>query len=111
MLTRSIALCGIIAAAALGANSQASVRQQKPQASSSHAAPSDAKAEEATRANNLGIAYMGQQRFDKALQMFKQARDLDPEMRVALLNEGIALAYLQKAAEARAVLEQITRSE
>lgn len=110
MLTRSLTLCAIIAAA-LGAYLPVGVQQRKQQASSSYATASNAKAEQAARANNLGVAYMGQQRFDKALQMFKQARELDLDMRVALLNEGIALAYLQKAAEARAVLEKVTNSE
>lgn len=65
----------------------------------------------AARANNIGCAYMSQQRFDKALQQFTTALKLDPDLKIARLNEAIALANLQKTDEARAILEATTKAE
>src|SRR6516225_5831061 len=46
---------------------------------------------EAARLNNLGLAYMNQQLFDKALKEFQDAAALDPTLKIARLNQGIAL--------------------
>src|SRR5690348_456049 len=46
---------------------------------------------EAARLNNLGLAYMNQQLFDKALKKFQDAAKLDPQLQIAQLNQGIAL--------------------
>src|SRR5215469_3027267 len=72
---------------------------------------SEEKAKAAARANNLGVAYMSQQRFEKALEFFTRARELDPGLHTARLNEGIALSNLQKTEQARSVLEDIARAE
>ena len=45
---------------------------------------------EAARLNNLGVAYMNQQLFEKALKSFQQAAEADPKLAIARLNVGIA---------------------
>jgi len=55
--------------------------------------------------NNLGVAYMNQQRMDKAIEEFDRALTADPELTVAELNKGIALLNLQNLAEAEAALK------
>jgi tetratricopeptide (TPR) repeat protein len=73
-------------------------------------APS-AKTIEAARYNNLGVAYMNQQLFEKALKSFEQASKLDPGMEIAKLNQGIALLNLQRVDDAKAALDQATRQD
>ena len=46
---------------------------------------------EAARLNNLGVAYMNQQNFPKALEQFRAAAKLGPKLSIAKLNQGIAL--------------------
>lgn len=72
------------------------------------AAPRDPRAE-AIRLNNLGAAYMNQQRLDKALAAFRQARALDAKLTAAGVNEGIALLNMQRIEPARAVLTDFAR--
>jgi len=62
---------------------------------------------EAVRLNNLGVAYMNQQRFDQALKNFDRAVALDPKLTVAQLNRGIALLYKQ---ELKSALKAITEA-
>jgi Flp pilus assembly protein TadD len=62
------------------------------------------KAASAAQLNNLGTAYMDQQQFQRALQLFQQATQADPKLRVARLNQGIALLNLQREDEARKLL-------
>ena len=66
---------------------------------------------EAARLNNLGVAYMNQQLFEKALKMFDQAAAKDPALKVATLNRGVALLNLQKLDDAKAVLEKATKDD
>jgi Tfp pilus assembly protein PilF len=66
---------------------------------------------EAARLNNLGVAYMNQQLFEKALKSFDEAASKDPTLEVAALNRGIALLNLQKVEEARAVLEKAAKDD
>ena len=47
-------------------------------------------AAEAARLNNLGVAYMNQQSFAKALKAFQDAAARDPKLTAARLNRGIA---------------------
>jgi Tfp pilus assembly protein PilF len=61
---------------------------------------------EAARWNNLGVAYMVQQNFDRALQLFDQAYAQDNELFIARLNRGIALLNQQHLDEARTALEE-----
>ncbi|WP_348268879.1 FG-GAP-like repeat-containing protein [Edaphobacter paludis] len=60
----------------------------------------------AARLNNIGVALMGQQFTEKALQKFDEAHKNDPTSAVPMLNQGIALLYLRKLPEAEAVLKQ-----
>ena len=58
----------------------------------------------AARLNNLGVAYMNQQRMDKAVEEFDLALKADPGLTAAELNKGIALLNLQKLPEAEEAL-------
>jgi tetratricopeptide (TPR) repeat protein len=60
---------------------------------------------EAARLNNLGVAYMNQQLFEKGLKSFQQAAEADIGLAIARLNIGIAYLNLQKVDEAKAALE------
>jgi lipoprotein NlpI len=64
-----------------------------------------AKPQEAARLNNIGVAYMNQQLFEKALKAFEQAAADDPALEVATVNRGVALLNLQRLDEAKALLE------
>jgi tetratricopeptide (TPR) repeat protein len=69
------------------------------------AATSPANSAEAARLNNLGVAYMNQQLFEKGLKAFQEAAALDPELQVAALNQGVALLNLTRIEPAKALLE------
>jgi tetratricopeptide (TPR) repeat protein len=60
---------------------------------------------EAIKQNNRGVALMGQQLTEKAMNAFAQAMKTDPTLAQAAVNEGIALETLQKMEEARTALE------
>src|SRR6266436_4927647 len=62
--------------------------------------------QEAARLNNIGVAYMNQQLFDKALKAFEEATTKDPALEVATVNRGMALLNLQRIDEAKALLEK-----
>ena len=62
--------------------------------------------QEAARLNNIGVAYMNQQLFEKALKAFEQAAAADPKFQIAQTNRGIALANLGRMDAARKFLEQ-----
>ncbi len=69
------------------------------------------KPAEALRLNNLGVAYMNQQRMEGALELFEQAHALDPTLFAARLNQGVALLNLQRIEPARAVLLATTQQQ
>ncbi len=73
------------------------------------AAPSDPA--EAARLNNIGVAYMNQQLFEKALKTFTEAAAKDPEMKIIVLNRGVALMNLQRVDEAKALLEKAAKDD
>ncbi len=77
------------------------------------AASPDKKADptEAARLNNLGCAYMNQQLFEKGLKNFQEAAALDPNLRVARLNQGIALLALAKVDDAKKVLDEAAKAD
>ncbi|MGA6987244.1 MAG: FG-GAP-like repeat-containing protein [Terriglobales bacterium] len=62
--------------------------------------------QEAARLNNIGVAYMNQQLFEKALKKFEEAAANDPALEVANVNRGVALLNLQRLDEAKALLEK-----
>jgi cytochrome c-type biogenesis protein CcmH/NrfG len=66
---------------------------------------------EAARLNNLGVAYMNQQLFEKGLKEFQQATQVDPKLAIARLNVGVAYLNLQKVDEAKASLEDALKQE
>jgi tetratricopeptide (TPR) repeat protein len=66
---------------------------------------------EAARLNNLGVAYMNQQLFEKGLKSFQQAAEADPKLAIARLNVGIAYLNLQKVDEAKAAFEDALKQD
>jgi tetratricopeptide (TPR) repeat protein len=70
--------------------------------------PSDRPPDPVTAAklNNLGVAYMNQQRMDKAVEKFDLAVKADPGLTAAELNKGIALLNLQRLPEAAGALDK-----
>jgi Flp pilus assembly protein TadD len=93
------------------ANVAASPSQQaRPRYKNSRVATTDSRAEAAHR-NNLGAAYMNQQEFQRALNLFRQAAVLDPKLDIAKVNQGIALVYLQKYGPARTILNRVTKAD
>ncbi len=66
---------------------------------------------EAARLNNLGCAYMNQQLFEKGLKNFTDAFALDPGLRVARLNQGIALLSLARVDPAKQALDEAAKSD
>jgi len=66
---------------------------------------------EAVHLNNLGAAYMNQQQFARALNLFRRAAALNPKLDVAKTNEGIALANLQKYSQATALLNALVKKD
>jgi tetratricopeptide (TPR) repeat protein len=73
-------------------------------------APADPAAE-AARLNNLGVAYMNQQLFEKGLKSFEGAAKVDPKFAQARLNQGIALLNLQRVDPARELLLESAQSD
>src|SRR5258708_8815321 len=61
---------------------------------------------EAARLNNIGVGYMNQQLFEKALKAFDAAAAKDPGLAVTTVNRGVALLNLQRVDEAKALLEK-----
>ncbi len=74
------------------------------------AAGSTPNPREAARLNNIGVAYMNQQLFEKALKAFTEAAVEDPALDVPTVNRGVALLNLQRLDEAKALLEKATKS-
>ena len=66
---------------------------------------------EAARLNNIGVAYMNQQLFEKGLKEFQQAAEADPKLAIARLNVGVAYLNLQKVDEAKAALEDALKQD
>lgn len=61
------------------------------------------------RANNLGVAYMNQQKLDQALKEFQQAVAVDKDNASAQLNLGIALLNLSQVAPAEQALQRASQ--
>jgi tetratricopeptide (TPR) repeat protein len=97
----TLTLLGILVACGARLASQPQATQQGP-AADAHAA---------IRANNLGAAYMNQQKIEQALEEFAKAYAADPKLTAARLNQGIALLNLQRLEPARAVLREIAEHD
>ncbi len=65
----------------------------------------------AARLNNLGVAYMNQQSFERGLKNFEAAAAADPKLGVARLNQAIALLNLQRVDEAKSLLEEAVKKD
>jgi Tfp pilus assembly protein PilF len=61
---------------------------------------------EAVRMNNRGVALMGQQSTQKALEAFSGAFKKDPRFAQAAINEGIALLAVQQLDKSKELLHQ-----
>jgi len=75
------------------------------------AAAPDKNPAEAARLNNLGCAYMNQQLFEKGLKYFEDAAALDPNLKVARLNQGIALLSLARVDAAKKALDDAAKAD
>ncbi len=73
--------------------------------------PQAANPVEAARFNNLGVAYMNQQLFEKGLKAFQDAAALDPKLQIARLNQGIALLNLARIEAAKQLLEEAVKRD
>ncbi len=62
---------------------------------------------DAIQLNNLGVAYMNQQNFNRAEQLFSASVEKDPTLLIAQLNQGIALLNSQQLPQASAVLRKV----
>ncbi|HEY5254154.1 MAG TPA: tetratricopeptide repeat protein, partial [Acidobacteriaceae bacterium] len=62
---------------------------------------------DAIQLNNLGVAYMNQQNFNRAEELFAAAVEKDPTLLIAQLNQGIALLNSQQLPQASAVLRKV----
>ena len=67
--------------------------------------------QEAARLNNIGVAYMNQQLFEKGLKAFEEAAAKDPNLKVTTLNRGVALLNLQRIDEAKALLQKAAQDD
>jgi tetratricopeptide (TPR) repeat protein len=67
--------------------------------------------QEAARLNNLGVAYMNQQLFEKGLKAFEEAAAKDPNLKVTTLNRGVALLNLQRVEKAKTLLAQAAKND
>jgi Tfp pilus assembly protein PilF len=67
--------------------------------------------QEAARLNNIGVAYMNQQLFEKALKQFEGAAAADAKLQVTTVNRGVALLNLQRLDEAKALLEKAIKDD
>ena len=65
----------------------------------------------AARLNNLGVAYMNQQLFEKGLKYFQQAAEADPKLAIARLNQGVAYLNLQKVDQAKSAFEDALKQD
>jgi lipoprotein NlpI len=65
--------------------------------------------QEAARLNNIGVAYMNQQLFEKAMKAFDEAAADDPTLEAATVNRGIALLNLQRLDAAKALLDKAVK--
>jgi Flp pilus assembly protein TadD len=63
------------------------------------------------RANNLGVAYMNQQKLDQALKQFEQAIAIDKKNATAQLNLGIALLNLSRVPPSDEALRRAAQLE
>jgi tetratricopeptide (TPR) repeat protein len=66
---------------------------------------------DAIQLNNLGVAYMNQQNFNRAEELFAAAIQKDPTLLIAQLNQGIALLNSQQLSQASAALRKVIEQD
>src|SRR5713101_2868605 len=108
-MTRSFLIFSLLAISIASAAEAPRRRSKDPAMKNSPAKAQDRRAE-ALHANNLGTAYMNQQQFKRALELFQRAALLDPKLEAARMNQGIALLSLQQYRPALLVLQRITKT-
>jgi Flp pilus assembly protein TadD len=97
-------VCGLAGAlAGRGQQQRKHVPGSKTKSATSREASANPHAE-LIRENNLGVALMGRQQFEQALEKFERPCVLDAGSEVGCLNMGIALLNMQKFPEARKIL-------
>src|SRR5882762_11138275 len=72
---------------------------------------SSTDSQNAARLNNIGVAYMNQQLFEKGLKAFEEAAAKDPNLRVTTLNRGVALLNLQRVDDAKILLQKAAQDD
>src|SRR5437016_449152 len=83
--------------------------QHSSQSSPKKKAGTAARVAEGVHLNNLGAAYMNQQQFARALNLFRRAAALNPKLEIVKINEGIALVNLQKYGAATTIFTALAR--
>lgn len=83
--------------------------QRKPGRAKTASKPAGERTAAAWQLNDLGVAYMNQQLFEKALEHFEQSAKMAPAFRTARRNQGIALLNLQRLEPARRLLEEVAK--
>ena len=101
MRSLTVFLAAVLGLSLLGASSHVT--------SPSSETSSAKSAGEAARQNNLGVAYMNQQLFEKALKNFEAAIAADPKSSLARLNRAIALLNLQRVDDAKVLLDDTVK--
>ena len=101
-------LFALAALTLVGQTKRASPKIPKQSASTS---PATSRAAQADSLNNLGVGYMNQQQFEKALGYFRRAYALQPRLTIARLNQAIALLNLQRMEQATAILLDIVKHD
>ncbi len=105
-----VAAAGIFATAPHRASSdEAAGVPARHNSTSQDGSDASTNATEAARLNNIGVACMNQQLFEKALKQFEAASAKDPKLLIAKLNRGVALLNLQKVDEAKELLEEVVK--
>ncbi len=71
--------------------------------------PQIADSIQAATFNNIGVAYMNQQLFEKALTHFEEAAKRDSHLRISNVNRAIALLNLGRIADAKPLLDEAVK--
>ncbi|HXW18334.1 MAG TPA: FG-GAP-like repeat-containing protein, partial [Candidatus Acidoferrales bacterium] len=111
---RAMALVLMASAAVVLASARISTRGsalQAAQASSLAAGQAKTSNTKAARLNNLGIAYMDQQRPQDALKSFEEAAAAEQGGVIPRVNQGIALLNAQRTDEARKILTEAAQGQ
>jgi len=73
--------------------------------------PKIADSIQAATLNNIGVAYMNQQLFEKALNHFEQAAKLDSHLSIGEVNQAIALLNLGRIDQAKPLLDEAIKHD